>query len=58
MRFDIYASASQLQPILGSGEDGEPTVGALILADFFDDVRQIRRLLEAALGVRKHERKG
>lgn len=58
MRFDVYASAHELQSVLGSGEADEPTVGAIILADFIDDVRQIRRLLEAGLGVKKHERKG
>lgn len=49
-------SALALQELFG--HDGDEPIGALVVADMADDIRQIRRILEAAVGIKKHERKG
>lgn len=56
MRRDIYHSAQAIQPALGLTQDDELTA-ALIIADAADDLRHIRAMMEAFLGLKPHERK-
>ena len=50
--------ALALRSEFGQADSGEDNLsGALMAADFIDDIRQIRQLLESALGVKPIHRK-
>ncbi len=57
MRGDIYHAGRALQAFRDKeGEDD--LTGAMILADMADDIRQLRRIMESVVGIKRHESKG